>query len=149
MKVTHDGMRLWWLVRENSATSCYVLSAYVSVVRDPGESKGDQPIFESTIAGLEDRLFASGETAAEAEQEAMRLLHDLFEDALETDTLKQSFAGAKGLGVKLAKVSFNQMVESLKSVTKITAEAEAEARPTIEDQKWVAEPATDLAEVCS
>jgi hypothetical protein len=144
---SRDGLRLWWLIRKEGKDKSYVLSAYVITDRD---AESEAPTVESTILGLEDRLFGSGETAREAELNAMQLLHDMLEDALASGTLEESFKDAKGLGVKLAAVPFEKMVEMMEEFRDTAAGKPATSkRLSLSDAGWRAEPATpELAEVC-
>lgn len=146
---SRDGFRLWWLIRQEGQESSYILTAYVMTDRD---AESEAPTFESTIVGLEDRIFASGDTAHEAEENAMRLLHDMLEDALETDNLEPCFRDAKnkGLGVKLQAVPFQKMVAMLEEFIDRTSEKPAVSkRLSISDTGWRAEPATsEVAGVC-
>lgn len=141
-----DGVRLWWLIREAGPDSSYVLTAYVRTDRD---EKSESPAFESTIVGLQNRLAALGETAAEAEKNAMLLLRDMLEDAIESDEVEACFRDAKGLGWKLTLVPFNEMAATIQEFVANTSEP-SKSKLVIEDEDgsgWRATPAT--AEVCA
>lgn len=144
-----DATRLWWLIRANDQSSSYVLTAYVKIEHD---TEGDQPIYESTIAGLENRIFGAGETAREAEINAMRLLGDMLEVALKQGSFEKCFADAKGFGAELNAVPFDKMVDTLKSVVMASTGKAGDAqkqRPFLEAPGMRAEPLTrELAESC-
>lgn len=146
-----DGFRNWWLVRQHGADRSYVLSAMVLTDYD---DEGNQPVFESTVAGLEDRLLAHGETFFEAEENAMSILHDMLEAALKGEGLEACFGGAKGFSAKLVETPFEKVVELLtnfvesQSMSMQAKKADAFARAK-SSRQWCAQPTGEVAEDCT
>lgn len=144
--MTRDGLRLWWLIRQDGRDRCYVLQAYVKTDQD---KESGEPAYEATIIGMEDRLVASGETPNEAERKAMWLLDDILEDAIASETMDECFAKTS-MKAKSVEVPFHEMVAMIRDFVATTSAASptVQAKHRLNDASVYAEPATEPAGAC-
>ena len=76
-------VKFWMLARKKNEQSTIVFFTLVKTERDLDSAEDHHA---ATIAGLEDRLVATGRTADEAEDAAIDLFRDLIDDAIENSS---------------------------------------------------------------